>query len=213
MFYDPDIKGDHGLPHDPFKSCVVPRPIGWISTVSADGVNNLAPYSNFNAVAHDPHYLMFAASNRHDGPLKHSWANAEATGSFVFNMASAELAEPMNISAAIVDEGVDEFKLSGLTAVASERIAAPRVKEALIAMECEYWKTIELPRNDESRRGMIIGHVVGIHIDESILTDGLVDVAKLKPLARLGYFDYTIVESRFEMRVPKIESPGNPKAA
>jgi flavin reductase (DIM6/NTAB) family NADH-FMN oxidoreductase RutF len=70
-----------------------------------------------------------------------------------------------------------------------------------------------LPRNDESRRGMIIGHVVGIHIDESILTDGLVDVAKLKPLARLGYFDYTIVESRFEMRVPKIESPGNPKSA
>ena len=203
MFYDPDVKRSHGLPHDPFKALVAPRPIGWISTLDTDGKVNLAPYSFFNAVCYNPCVVMFAASGLVDDPKKHSWRNAEETGEFVCNIVSEELAEKMNLTSAHVARGVDEFELAGLTKEPSQKVKPPRVKEAPAHLECKYLKTVTF-ESDEAHHthGVVFGHVVGIHIKDEILADGLVDVLKFRPVARLGYMDYTVVDSVFSMGRP-----------
>ncbi len=203
MYYDPDVKGDHGLPHDPFKALVSPRPIGWITTLGADGVVNLAPYSFFNAVSYFPCYVMFSSSGLKDDPMKHSWRNAEETGEFVCNIVSTELADAMNLTAKHVPKDVNELEMAGLTPEPSEKVKPPRVKEAPAHLECEYWKTIDLPTNNPKfKHGVVFGHVVGIHINDDIIVDGQVDVTRYNPLARLGYMDYTSVEKTFSMKRP-----------
>ena len=203
MYYDPDIKGDHGLAHDPFKALVSPRPIGWISTLDKDGIVNLAPYSFFNAVSYFPCYVMFSSSGLKNDPMKHSWRNAEETGEFVCNIVSAELADAMNFTAKHVPKDVDELDMAGLTAEPSEKVKPPRVKEAPAHLECKYWKTIELPtKNPKFKHGVIFGHVVGIHINDEIIVDEQVDVTHYNPVARLGYMDYTTVEKTFSMQRP-----------
>lgn len=203
MFYETETNA-HGLRHDPYKALVSPRPIGWISTVSVDGVVNLAPYSFFNGVSDNPHYVMFASKGRKD-----SQVNAEATGEFVCSMATYDLKEQMNESSAMVDPDVDEMALAGLTQAPCRLVKVPRVAESPVAFECTYFKTVDLPGLDESsdHYAMIIGRVVGIHIDDGAIADGLVDVTKLRPIARLGYMDYTVVDEVFSLERPKVKAP------
>ncbi len=204
MFYK--IGGPHGLPHDPFKSCVVPRPIGWISTIGADGAVNLAPYSFFNAVATEPPMVMFSSNGKQAHGTKDSVANAEATGEFVCNMATWDLRDPMSQTSRPVPSEVDEFELAGLETQPSELVKPPRVKASPIHLECVYHQTLELPCDIEGGRNAIcLGRVVGVHIRDEFLTDGKVDIARIKPLARLGYQDYTVAEKVLTLSRPKYD--------
>ena len=203
MFYE-TAGNQHGLPHDPFKSCLVPRPIGWISTISPDGVVNLAPYSFFNGVAGEPPMVMFATNGKQPHGAKDSVANAEATGEFVCNMATWELRQEMNRTSAPVPPEEDEFALAGLETEPSELVKPPRVKAAPIHLECVYHTTLDLPCDIEGgRNALCVGHVVGVHIRDEFLIDGKVDIARIKPLARLGYQDYTVVEAVFPLKRPE----------
>lgn len=201
MFYDPRTE-DHGLPHNPWLALVVPRPIGWISTVAADGTANLAPYSCFNAISGRPPHVMFSSDNAKD-----SIANAESTGYFCCNIATFDLREQMNQSSAAYPPEIDEFAASGLTAVPCRNIPVPRVGESPVAIECKLSQVITLTPSSglpcENR--IAIGEVVGIHIDESVLRDGLVDVELLKPLGRMGYREYTVPPRSFEMLRPILD--------
>jgi flavin reductase (DIM6/NTAB) family NADH-FMN oxidoreductase RutF len=203
MYYEPG-KTPHGLPYDPFKSCVIPRPIGWISTVSREGLHNLAPFSQFQMLAFDPPYVMFSAGQNSHGRRKDTVANAEQTGEFVWNMATYELREAVNKSAEEVPPGVDEFVLAGVTKAPSHTVKPSRVAESPIHFECVYHQTIRLPGNSMlSTSDVVFGRVVGIHIKEEVIgADGRVDVRKIRPIARLGYHDYTSVESVFSMIIP-----------
>jgi flavin reductase (DIM6/NTAB) family NADH-FMN oxidoreductase RutF len=203
MFYEP--RQGHGLPRDPFKALVVPRPIGWISTVDGDGRINLAPFSYFNAVADGPPQVFFAANGRKsDAPIKDSRANAEATGCFVVNLATWALRDAMNLTSAKLPVGEDEMKAAGLTAAPSRVVTAPRVAESPVNLECRYLQTVQLAGNDPAEpNAMVIGEVVGVHIDDGFLVDGRVDTAKLRPIARLGYAQYAVVDTVFELRRPE----------
>jgi len=202
MYYEPGAT-DHGLPFDPFKSCVVPRPIGWISTVGADGVDNLAPYSQFQNIGFDPPIVMFSANQDSAGGRKNSVVNAEASGEFVWNMATYALREAVNITSEELPLGIDEFARAGLTKSASTLVAPKRVTESPIHFECKYLQTVRLPGNGKMGTvDVVFGRVVAIHIDDAAIIDGKVDIARLKPLARLGYYNYTFVETIFAMPPP-----------
>jgi flavin reductase (DIM6/NTAB) family NADH-FMN oxidoreductase RutF len=203
MFYETK-NNDHGLQHDPFKSCVVPRPIGWISTIGTDGEANLAPYSQFQNLTFAPPYVMFSANQNTAGGRKDSVVNAEESGEFVHNMATYDLREAMNISAQEVSPDIDEFELAGLTKEPSRLVKPYRVAESPVQFECRYHQTLRLPgKGKMGTADVVIGEVLGIHIkDEFILPDGKLDILRMKPLARLGYYDYTFVESIFEMVIP-----------
>jgi flavin reductase (DIM6/NTAB) family NADH-FMN oxidoreductase RutF len=202
MFYE--TKDDHGLKRNPFKSLIVPRPIGWISSQDKNGVVNLAPYSFFNGVGSDPPTVMFASEGTHvEGGFKDSATNVGETGEFVCNLATWELREAMNATSAQVAHSVNEFELAGLTPVASRLVKPPRVKESPVHLECTHLKTVELPSNDPERPSQVVfGRVIGIHIDESIITDGMIDMNVFHPIARLGYMDYTMVDNVFTMLRP-----------
>jgi flavin reductase (DIM6/NTAB) family NADH-FMN oxidoreductase RutF len=201
MFYEPD-KINHGLKHSPYKSCMVPRPIGWISTRSRSGRINLAPFSQFNNVGYEPGYLMFSGGGQPpDGGRKDTVINAEETGEFVYNMATYDLRDAVSRSAQITDSSVDEMEAVGLTAAPSVLVKPPRVAQSPISIECKYYTTLILPGFDwKTTHHVVIGRVVGIHIkDEVIDSDGKIDVVKIRPLARLGYTDYTSVQSTFTL--------------
>lgn len=203
MFYETATKA-HGLRYDPFKACVAPRPIGWLTTLSRDGVVNLAPYSFFNAVGEDPPMVMFATTGHDPHGPKDTLRNIEATGEFVFNLATYDLREQMNRTSAPVPPEVDELALAGLTPVPSRLVKPPRVAESPIHLECVYHQTVELPTNEPGGRTAIgIGRVVGVHIADNVIRNGRVDLSLIKPIARLGYHDFTVVETIFEMRRPK----------
>ena len=208
MFYDPRHQS-HGLPHNPWLALIVPRPIGWISTLSPSGVANLSPYSCFNAISGKPPFVMFSS----DSP-KHSYTNAEATGYFCVNIATYPLREAMNLSSATWPEGVDEFAEAGLTAVPCENIPCPRVAQSPVAVECIVSQTLTLTPSTgaECTNRIVIGEVVGIHIDESVLSDdGLVDVELLQPLGRMGYMEYTVPPRSFTMTRPLLDPDGKIK--
>ena len=203
MFYETG-KNDHGLNYDPFKSCVVPRPIGWISTISNDGIPNLAPYSQFQNLTFDPPYVIFAANQKTDGSRKDSVVNAEQSGEFVYNMATYDLREVMNISAQEVASGVDEFEVAGIEKAPSRIVKPYRVAESPVQFECRYHQTVRLPgRSKMGTVDVVFGQVLGIHIkDEFIKADGKLDILKIRPIGRMGYYDYTCVDSIFEMVIP-----------
>lgn len=200
MFYETS-SNDHGLPHNPFKAIVSPRPIGWISSLDAKGRTNLAPYSFFNAVGDRPPIVMFSSSG-----YKDSAANVEATGEFVCNMASWDLKDEMNVSSAAVPSETSEFELSGLEMAASRLVRTPRVARAVTALECKHLQTIKLTdlEGAETENWIVFGQVVGIHIDDSIIVNGKVDVTRYKPLSRLGYMEYAAITEVFEMSRPTI---------
>jgi flavin reductase (DIM6/NTAB) family NADH-FMN oxidoreductase RutF len=197
-FYEP--KDGHRLAHDPFKAIIAPRPIGWISTVDTEGRPNLAPYSFFNALSSTPPIVAFSSEGMKDSP-----ANAKATGEFVFNLSTRPLAEAMNASAATVAPGVDEFALAGLTAVPSRLVRAPRVAESPAALECRVLEVLQLRdlNGHPVDRFVVLGQVVGVHIDERFLKDGRFDTAAAQPLARCGYHDYAAVAEVFAILRPE----------
>ncbi|MCY4099006.1 MAG: flavin reductase family protein [Rhodospirillales bacterium] len=203
MFYRTDVN-DHGLPHDPFKACVVPRPIGWISTMSPAGVHNLAPYSFFNGVATAPPMVMFASNGRQPHGAKDSLANVEETGEFVANLATWDLREAMNRSSAPLGPDVDEFAFAGLEALPAKLVRPARVAGAPVHLECVHHRTVDLPSNEpEGRNAIVIGQVVGVHIEDGLISDGILDLSRVQPLARLGYFDYTVVNEMFSISRPR----------
>ncbi|MBJ9974170.1 flavin reductase family protein [Pseudomonas sp. S75] len=204
MFYQPGVT-THDLPYDPFKSCVVPRPIGWISTRSTDGVDNLAPYSQFTNVSFDPAMVMFSSNQTIDGRRKDSVINAEQTGVFIWNMATYDLREQVNLTAQELPYGIDEFVHATLEKAEGLIVAAARVAASPVQFECQYLQTVRLPGNGPMGTvDVVFGKVIGVHIvDRALTEDGRLDVLKIRPLARLGYFDYTSVTSTFEMIIPE----------
>lgn len=189
-FYRPEE--GHGLPHDPFKAIVTPRPIGWISTVDAEGRPNLAPYSFFNALCSQPPILGFSSEGRKD-----TLANIEATGEFVFNLATGPLAAAVSLTSQPVAADIDEMALAGLAALPSRVVRPPRVALSPAALEC---RLIEVHRITDldgrpTENHLVIGQVVGVHIARDYLRDGLFDTAAAAPLARCGYVaDYAVAD-------------------
>lgn len=203
MYYDPR-RNDHGLSHNPMTALVVPRPIGWISTVSRLGVVNLAPYSFFNVISGAPPFIMFASK-----PRKDSQRNAEETGEFVANMATYNLREAVNASSAEFGPAISEPERIGLEMAPCREVKPPRVKRSPVALECKYFKTVELISADGTRNtsSVILGEVVGIHIDDSVIVNGHIDVTRMQPLARLGYMDYCAVNELFAIQRPAVPDP------
>ena len=203
-FYRPDE--GHDLPGNPFNSLITPRPIGWVSTRSAGGVDNLAPYSFFNGVAYDPPQVMFAATGHHaHGGLKDSVRNAQETGEFVINVVSWELREAMNRTSIAAPSDVDEFEFAGLEKEPSTVVAPPRVKGSPAHLECQLVQVVQLPTNDDEANTVVFGRVVGVHIDDAVLVDGRVDITKVAPVGRLGGTQYVAVREPFSMTRPEWE--------
>lgn len=198
MFYETATNA-HGLAHDPFKAIVSPRPIGWIGSKGKDGSVNLAPYSFFNAISDHPKMVMFSSSGRKD-----TVRNVEETGVFTTSMVSRELAEKMNQTSVAAPYGENEFDLAGLTMMPGRLVDAPYVGEAHAALECKVTEMFEAKGLDGAPSGsfVVIGQVMGIHIDEAALVEGRLDMSAVAPLARLGYMDYADGSQTFEMRRP-----------
>jgi flavin reductase (DIM6/NTAB) family NADH-FMN oxidoreductase RutF len=210
MYYETD-KNDHGLPYNPLKACVVPRPIGWLTTISAAGVVNLAPFSFFNLLSYDPPFVLFSAgAHEEDGGKKDSVINVEATGEFVYNMATWTQREQMNQTALLTARRLDEMAAAGLEALPSRMVRPPRVKGSPVHFECRLHQIVALPsRTLSSDHQLVIGRVLAVHIDDAALTpDGRIDVLKLRPIARLGYKDYTTIDSIFQMEKRMEEQSG-----
>ncbi|MEI5680289.1 MULTISPECIES: flavin reductase family protein [unclassified Mesorhizobium] len=198
MFYEPS-KG-HGLPHDPFKAIVAPRPIGWISSIGRDGSLNLAPYSFFNAFSSA---LVWFSS---DGEKDSATFTAE-TGEFVANLVGRDLAEKMNRTSVNAPRGTSEFDYAGLEMVPSRMVKPPRVAGVPAALECKVTEIFRPKMLDGSDSGAVVvaGEVVGVFIDDAFLTDGLFDMVKAGNVSRLGYMDYSAITETFVMRRPRWE--------
>ena len=210
MFYTTE-KNDHGLPHDPFKAIIAPRPIGWITSMSASGAINLAPYSYFNGIKSRPPMVMFASEGRKD-----SLEFVEETKEFVCNLATWDLRDQMNRTSAPYPRGVNELTEAGLTPAPCRLVKVPRVAEAPCALECKWLQTVELKDiNGRAMDGWVVfGQVVGVHIDERYIRNGLLDTAAMKPIARGGYHDYSVLTESFSMRRPtSIDAPRAPAPA
>lgn len=214
------ISGQGGW-HSPFKSCVVPRPIAWISSISPEGVTNIGPYSYFNAISDIPPIIMFATSFKsadlevayHDVELqKDSIRNAEAVGDFVVNIVNYDNRYAMSDTATSLEYNESEADKFNIPMIASSIVKSPRIASSPVSLECVYLKTVEVEGVDFQKTNqfssndllkasskIVLGQVVGIHIDEKVLTNGKIDVTKLKPLARLGYNQYTVVDEAFVM--------------
>jgi flavin reductase (DIM6/NTAB) family NADH-FMN oxidoreductase RutF len=204
MEYDPRSER-HGLAHDPVTSLVVPRPIGWLSTIGPTGTVNLAPYSFFNLVGAKPPFVMFASN-----PRKHSQHNAETNGEFVVNIATFDLRNEMNQSGAHYGEELSEPEIVGLEMVPCRFVKPPRVARSPIALECVYRQTVLLTRSNgaATTTSVVLGEVVNIHIDDAVIRDGRIDLAHVRPIARLGYMDYSVVDNIFTMLRADTDRPG-----
>ena len=199
MFYKP--KDGHNLPHNPFNAIVTPRPIGWISSCDPDGHNNLAPYSFFNAVAYVPPQVMFASTGVKPDQTgtKDSVANIRKTGEFCVNIVEHAMIDAMNASSASLSNSVDEFSHAGIKSEKCHTINCQRVAKAPAALECRV--TQILPLEGEANFA-VFGEVIGIHLRDDCLVEGIFDITKFTPLARLGYRDYTKVENLFSLSRP-----------
>ncbi|WP_163849077.1 flavin reductase family protein [Pseudooceanicola aestuarii] len=199
MFYEP--KDGHGLPHNPFNAIVTPRPIGWVSTRGADGADNLAPYSFFNAVAYVPPQVMFAStSDKADRAMgKDTVANIEETGVFCVNIVEHEMRDAMNATSASLPAGEDEFIKAALDKAECTTIACARVAAAPAALECRLSQIVKL---EGATNYMVLGEVIGVHMRDDCLRDGRFDVTTFNPLSRLGYRDYATVRELFELKRP-----------
>ena len=199
MFYKPEH--GHGLPHNPFNAIVTPRPIGWISTRDKSGRDNLAPYSFFNAVAYDPPQVMFAStgekSDRDFG--KDSLANIDETRVFCVNIVEFAMRDAMNATSGDLSAETDEFDTAGLERTECETIPCARVANAPAALECKLTRIIKLEGKANS---MILGEVTGVHMRDDCLKDGRFDVTTFRPLSRLGYRDYSVVDNIFALKRP-----------
>ena len=201
MFYD-TAKNNHGLPRNPFKAIVAPRPIGWITSMSAKGEINLAPYSFFNAVSDNPPIVLFSS----EGP-KDSLVFVEETKEFVCNLATFDLRTAVVDTSEDLPRGVNEMEKSGLAAAPSRLVRPPRVAASPCALECRLLQVIHLVdlEGQPSSRYVVFGQVVGVHIDDRFIKNGRLDTAAMRPIARCGYADYSVVNEVFAMRRPAVE--------
>ncbi|MFP6736323.1 MAG: flavin reductase family protein [Rhodospirillales bacterium] len=208
MFFDPRTDGMKPKPfvYSIYTAMVVPRPIGWISSQDENGVVNLAPFSFFNALTGNPPCVMFCPNGFKPGTKepKDSLTNAEATGEFVFNLCSYDLREAMNATAAHEPASIDEMAAAGLEAGVCENVKPPRVAAAPIALECKHFQTLPLPKSSRGTPNhVVIGQVIGIHVADDVITEGIIDIAKLRPLARLGYLDFAVIEPGAIFSMPR----------
>ena len=205
MFYETKKK-NHGLKYDPFKSCIIPRPIAWITTISNNGEDNCAPYSFFNGVASDPPMVMFANNGLaiiNEGP-KDTFSNIKDNREFVINISTYNNKDKINQTCFPLAKGESEIDLAKLETRESKIVKPKILSESPINMECKLHQIIDLPVNNKNEyNGIIIGQVLGIHIQDDYILNGIIDVKKLQPLARLGYMDYSIVDSFFQMNRPR----------
>lgn len=199
MFYEPHTRDKDLLPHDPFKAMIAPRPVGWVSSRSAQGEVNLAPYSFFNAFASRPGIIGFSSEGRKD-----SLAFIIETREFVWNMASFALRDRMNATSAPLPRGENEFTHAGLEMAASRIVKAPRVAASPCSLECKLLQVIDLKDLDgrSTDSYLVLGQVVGVHIDDAYLKEGRFDTAKAQPIARCGYADYAVVDKLFALTRP-----------
>jgi flavin reductase (DIM6/NTAB) family NADH-FMN oxidoreductase RutF len=199
-YYEP--ANGHGLKHDPFNAIIAPRPIGWISSRDAKGHVNLAPYSFFNAFCYHPPIIGFASTS-----WKDSAANIQETGEFVWNLATMDLAKQMNATAAHVAHDVSEFTVAGLTETPCKLVGVPRVAESPVAFECKLTQIIQLQGADgaKAQAWLTLGEVVAVHIDKTLIKDGVYQTALARPIVRAGrrgdYFEIR-PEAMFEMARP-----------
>ncbi len=183
---------------------VVPRPIAFVSSLDAQGVRNLAPFSYFMACSADPPVVCFVASHRSGPrPAKDTLTNILATKEFVVNIVSDEFADKMNLTAADVAPEVDEFELAGLTPLASELVKPPRVAESHAHMECRLRQTLPISNAAGATNTIIFGDVLRFHVDDAIVNDYKIDPAKLRAVGRMGGPTYVHTHDLFEMARPK----------
>ena len=199
LFYEPHARDKSILPHDPFKALIAPRPIGWVTTMSASGAINLAPYSYFNALSAQPPIIVFSS----DG-WKDSVTYAQETREFVWNMPTFALRDHMNATSAPLARGETEFAHAGLTMAPSRLVKPPRVAETPAALECKVVdiQTLRDMNGKAIDNHVVFGQVVGVHIDEAYIRDGIVDMAAMQPIARCGYRDYVVADRVFSITRP-----------
>ena len=199
MFYRPE--DGHSLPHNPFNAIVTPRPIGWISTRSTDGADNLAPYSFFNAVAYTPPQVMFASTSAKPdrGDTKDSVGNIRETGVFCVNIVEYAMRDVMNQSSGAWDRETDEFTHAGVEKRACETIRCARVGKAPAVLECKLTQIVQLPGEANF---VVFGEVAGVHLRDDCIVGGLFDVTRFNPLCRLGYQDYSVIRETFSITRP-----------
>lgn len=199
MFYQP--KDGHGLPHNPFNAIVTPRPIGWISTRGTDGRDNLAPYSFFNAVAYVPPQVMFASTSSKAGREigKDSTGNINDTGYFCVNIVEYAARDAMNATSTGLPAGEDEFQVAGIEKAECNLIPCARVANAPASLECRMTQIVKL---EGEANYLVLGEVIGVHMRDDCLTDGIFDVTKFNPLTRLGYRDYSVIREVFSLSRP-----------
>ena len=199
MFYRPE--DGHGLPHNPFNAIVTPRPIGWISTRGSDGSENLAPYSFFNAVAYVPPQVMFASTSAKPdrGGTKDTMSNIRDTGVFCVNIVEYAMKDVMNRTSGAWPKEVDEFEDAGIERAACETIACSRVAAAPANLECRLTQIVKL---EGEANFMALGEVVGVHLRDDCLKDGIFDVLAFNPLTRMGYRDYSVIREKFSLARP-----------
>lgn len=204
MFFRPrDGMRQPPLKYNPINAIVCPRPIGWISTMTADGNHNVAPFSYFNAVLADPPYVMFAPNARPSGENKDSYCNLKAIPEFVASLVSASQAQSMNATSASFAPDISEFETCGIRSAPSQCVRPPRVAESYAALECTVYEIVTLPQGLDGRDShVVIGEVVGVYIDDEVIEDGRVSESALDPLARLGYLNYTTLGKILELERP-----------
>jgi flavin reductase (DIM6/NTAB) family NADH-FMN oxidoreductase RutF len=199
LFFRPEERDRARFPHDPFKGLVVPRPIGWVSTMSKAGEVNLAPYSYFNAFSSWPMIVGFSSEGEKD-----SAAFAIESGEFAWSMATWPLREQMNATAAPLARGESEFRHAGLETAPCRLVRPPRVAASPAALECKVTQVVKLKgvAGDDLSRTLVLGQVVGLHIDERFVKDGRVDAVGMQAIARCGYDEYTVIDRVFSMARP-----------
>lgn len=199
IFFEPHSRDRALFPHDPFKALVTPRPIGWISTLSAKGELNLAPYSYFNAFSSNPPIVGFSSEGEKD-----SMVFAMETGEFTWSMATWDLRDQMNASAASLPRGHSEFAHAKLDTAPSRLVRPPRVAASPAAFECRVTEVVKLKDVDgsDSGRRLVLGRVIGIHVDQRFVRQGRIDSAAMRPIARGGYDEYSVVDQVFSMPRP-----------
>ncbi len=199
MFYEP--KNGHGLPHNPFNAVITPRPIGWISTRGQDGVDNLAPYSFFNGVAYEPPQVMFACTSGkpdQDG-VKDSVANIQSSGAFAVNVVEYAMAEVMNQTSGPWSKDVDEFTREGIDKAECKLIDCPHVASAPAVLECKLTQIVKI---EGAANTVVFGEVIGVHLRDDCLRNGIFDVSTFQPVGRMGYRDFTRVTELFTLQRP-----------
>ena len=199
MFFEPHKRDKTLFPWDPFKAMIAPRPVGWISTRNRDGQVNLAPYSFFNAFSGAPPIVGFCSEGAKD-----SQTFAIDSGEFVWNMATYDLRDKMNMTSAPLGRGDSEFVHAGLETAPCVLVGAPRVAASPCALECKVTQAITLldMHGEKTDRTLVLGQVIGLHVDERYLKDGMIDIVAMRPIARCGYQDYTAIERVFPLKRP-----------